>query len=103
MKQNEDGTAYLNVGDLYRERGAMNEKDYLKVIDCYQKAAKHNCILGLSKIALMYLNGEGVERNYKKAYDYFVEAAHGNDSYALYNLEKMYHYGHYVKQNDSKD
>ena len=63
-------TAWLRIGDLYRER-----KDDCNAFNCYINAAYKGEAEAACKLGELYTNGIGVEKDYAMALHWYIKAA----------------------------
>jgi uncharacterized protein len=79
--------AQTNLGKYYYDI----EKDYIKAVEWYTKAAEQGNADAQNNLGNRYYNGEGVEKNYEKAVEWFTKAAEAGNTKALRNLRNYYH------------
>jgi len=86
--------AIVAVGDYYMQQPNIN-----LAIEYYNKAAQHNFAPALSRLGLIYFNGEGVQQNYQTAMEFFNRAAALGNTTAEYYLGEMHRRGLGVNKN----
>ncbi len=89
------------VGEMYRT-GAGVEKDIVKSLKYYKKAADKGDIDSQFTLGILYGEDKGVKQDYKKSFLYFEQAAKQGDVEAQANIGVMYMYGYGVKQDKIK-
>lgn len=85
--------AIVAVGDYY-----MQQPNIKLALEYYNKAAQHNFAPALSRLGLMYFNGDGVQQNYQTSMEFFARAAAVGNATAEYYLGEMHRRGLGVKQ-----
>ena len=86
-----EGTGPLDEGQhLIKDEGTGIRKDYLKVIQWYEKAANQGDVSAQYSLGVMYERGEGVKQDYTKALEWYEKAANQGDVSAAHNLGMMY-------------
>jgi TPR repeat protein len=89
------------IGDAYRY-----DKDYVKALVWYHKAAAAGSSSGMTSLGLMYEYGTGVDKDYKQAVSWYRKAADaGSDQSSrdgMYYLGVMYEKGNGVKQDQQQ-
>lgn len=87
-----DGPAQVELGDQYASGGFANA-DLRLAIDYWQMAAEQLNAAGLSRMAVAYYLGLGLERDLKTAIELFAQAAQGGDADAQAVVGAMYSKG----------
>ena len=76
---------------LYKEGvRALNEGDIPTGFACFREAAKRGHLNAQFNLALLYMNGQGVEQDDEEAERWFLQAAAQGDADALRLLGVMY-------------
>ena len=93
MYDNPDAMYNIAFGYHYGE-GELIEKDIVKAMEFYQRAADLNHTDALSSLGFIFqLGEEGVEKNLPKAIEFHEKAAEFNDLNSLCNLARIYEKG----------
>ena len=74
-------------------------KDYVRAAEWYQKATDENYAPSQVKLAIMFLNGEGVERDVSRAFTLFKQAADLKNARAMFYVGRCYSNGDGVMRN----
>jgi TPR repeat protein len=74
----------------FYEYGINGTKDFKKASKWYQKAAGQGHITATNNLAVLYLNGRGVEKDGAKAVELFTSIANKGDALAQANLGAIY-------------
>ena len=90
--------AQSELGDLYLFGEQDNEVDYKKAFYWYKKAADQGDAKSQYNLAIMYLNGYGIEMNKSKAVEYYRKSAEQGDSDSQLQLGIRYLNGEGVSQ-----
>ncbi len=96
MKAAEQGYARAQdfIGDFYYfEDPHVVDQDYAKAFEWYQKAAEQGLDMSQNSLAILYLNGYGVERNNEEALKWFQKAADQDYENAYCALGAIYEDG----------
>ena len=96
-----DASAQYNMGQMYYF-GRGVERDYVKAMEWYLRAAEKGHADAQYNIGCMYSNGLGVERDYVKAMEWYLKAAEKSDADAQNNIGYMYHHGLGVERDYAK-
>ncbi|MBN2815207.1 MAG: sel1 repeat family protein [Campylobacterales bacterium] len=80
--------------------GLVQQKRFQEAYPELLDAAKKHFVPAQHILALMYLNGDGIEKNYKYAHYWFVQAASAEFPPSLYDLGAMYRNGEGVEKNN---
>jgi len=92
-----DCEALCDLGSMY-EYGEGVEKDHVKAVEYYKKAANKGFAGAQCNLGYMYNNGRGVKLDREKAVEYYKLASNQNHVRAQYNLGYLYKYGYGVVQ-----
>lgn len=84
-----DMVAQHNMGGCYME-GVGVEKDPIKAVYWFKKAAEQGSLSAMDNMGLFYLNGIGVEQNDDEALSWFVLAANSGYADAQNNMGCCY-------------
>ena len=82
--------AELVLAEMYRLGLGQTEPNYKEAIVWFTKSANKNNVPAKHRLALMYINGYGVEKNISYAETLLLEAANENYSPAMVDLGKLY-------------
>lgn len=89
------------AGDLYY-RGEGVPQDYQKALSYYNQAAGEDIPAAKTRIAIMKLNGVGVDKDTAAAMDLFADAANSGDNSAQMFIADLYFTGKQTAQNYEK-
>lgn len=92
-----DCEALCDLGSMF-EYGEGVEKDHVKAVDYYLKAATKGYASAQCNLGYMYNNGRGVCLDRVSAIQYYTLASQQNHVRALYNLGYLFKYGYGVAQ-----
>lgn len=92
-------SAYNGMGYLYVKGYGVEEKNFTKAKEYFEKAADNDEAGGNYNLGVMYLKGIGVKRDVKLACQFFILAANGGQPKAFFQLAKMFHTGVGLKKN----
>ncbi|KAL8199874.1 hypothetical protein R6Q57_013442 [Mikania cordata] len=92
-------SAYNGVGYLYAKGYGVEQKNYTKAKEYFEKAADNKEPGGHYNLGVMFLKGIGVKKDVKIACNYFIIAANAGQPKAFYQLAKMFHTGIGLKKN----
>jgi len=92
-----DCEALCDLGSMF-EYGEGVEKDHVKAVDYYLKAATKGYASAQCNLGYMYNNGRGVSLDRGSAIRYYTLASEQNHVRALYNLGYLFKYGYGVPQ-----
>ncbi|MDR0543856.1 MAG: sel1 repeat family protein [Odoribacteraceae bacterium] len=92
-----------NRAEGWFEKGVQEHKkgNLAESVKWMQKAADANYAKAQTQLAMMYMEGEGVEKDNARAIELFGKAARQGESLALLNLGLCHANGDGVQQNDS--
>jgi TPR repeat protein len=74
------------------------ERDYIKAVECYEKAAEQGYAPAQNGLGYCYQYGHGVSQSYEKAIECYIRAADQGYSKSQCNLGFCYKYGQGVPQ-----
>lgn len=100
-ERNGNFDAMVFLGDLYYHGVGVTQNNYIAV-DYYYKASQLNHPDGQYKLALMYLDGEGIPTNITKGLELLQKAADNGSPGAMDAFAVIYGYGKYGVQSDEK-
>lgn len=75
------------------------DQDYVRAVECYQKASDMGNEEATNSLGVCYLKGLGVAMDYKRAVELFHQAAQAEDAHAQFNLGLCYQNGLGLKKN----
>lgn len=78
------------------------EKDYIKAVEWYRKAAEQGYAPAQNGLGYCYQYGQGVSQNYEKAIEWYIKAADQCYNKSLCNLGYCYKYGQGVPKDYNK-
>ena len=78
------------------------EKDYVKAVKWYRKAAEQGCEFGQNSLGDCYYYGRGVDEDNVEAVKWYRKAAEQGFSLAQFSLGKCYYYGYGVDEDKVK-
>jgi len=88
----------LYADDFSEGMKAVNNGNYKKAFELFQKVANDGDVTAQYNLGLMYYNGDGVRQSYIEAVKWYRKAANQGYVYAQYNLGVMYYNGQGVRQ-----
>ncbi|KAG9143870.1 hypothetical protein Leryth_011520, partial [Lithospermum erythrorhizon] len=91
--------AYNGMGYLYAKGYGVDQKNFTKAKEYFEKAADNEEAGGFYNLGVMYLKALGVKRDIKLASKYFIMAANVGQPKAFYQLAKMFQTGVGLKKN----
>jgi TPR repeat protein len=93
-----DPASQTKTGNLFR-KGDGVEKDYVKAVHWYRKAANQGFAGAQNNLAVMYEQGLGVPKNKPEAAMWYIKAAEQHNANAQHSIGIMYRDGEGVPQN----
>jgi len=93
-----DPASQTKTGNLFR-KGDGVEKDYVKAVYWYRRAANQGFAGAQNNLAVMYEQGLGVPKNKSEAAKWYRKAAEQHNAYAQHSIGIMYRDGEGVSQN----
>ena len=99
MAEQGDIRAQSQMGDAYLFGEYDLEVNYSKAFEWYSKAANQNDAKSQYNLAIMYLNGYGVQKNPVKSVEYYTKAALQGDPDSQLQLGIRYLNGEGVEKN----
>jgi len=96
-----DPTSQTKTGNLFR-KGDGVEKNYVKAVYWYSRAANQGFAGAQNNLAVMYEKGLGGPKNKSEAAKWYQKEAEQNKEKAQHRIEKMYLDGEGVPQNFEK-
>jgi TPR repeat protein len=81
----------FELGEMFRQE-TKKAGDLQAAVKWYKKSAMQGYSRAQSRLAMMYVKGQGVSRNYIKAYAWCLVAAAQKSRKALRNLNKIRQY-----------
>jgi TPR repeat protein len=96
-----DPASQTKTGNLFR-KGDGVEKNYVKAVYWYRRAANQGFAGAQNNLAVMYEQGLGVPKNKSEAAKWYRKAAEQHNAYAQHSIGKMYLDGEGVPQNFEK-
>lgn len=95
--------AMHDLGWVYAEISEVKERDEVKAVEMFLKAAKKGFAPAQNKLALMYLTGRGVAKDARKAVEWYRKAAEQGYAPAQYNMGLQYASGEGVEAINAKE
>jgi TPR repeat protein len=93
-----DPAAQTAIGNRYR-KGKGADRDYMKALHWYRKAADQGFVGAQNNLAVMYEQGLGVPKNKSEAAKWYRKAAEQYNAYAQHSIGRMYRDGEGVPRN----
>lgn len=89
------------LGNMY-EDGDGAPLDICKAVQLYEKSAKQECPPGMYDLALLLMDGHGIDRNESRAFSLVKRAVElAQDPDHMFMLSVMYHHGTGVKADEN--
>ncbi len=78
---------------------AYSAENYPKAAALYRKDAELGVIAAQLNLAIMYMDGQGVQQDYQQAAKWFLAAAEQGNAEAQFNIGQLYQEGKGVEKN----
>lgn len=86
VKKYENGSAYNNLGWMYKIGRGCETPDYMQALSLFEKAAELGCGRAFFHLGDIYENGLGVERNIKIALEFYQKGVELEDKKCIERL-----------------
>jgi TPR repeat protein len=96
------GAAQYNVAKFYQLEAQNDPALYEKAKEWYEKATKAGVVQALNNLAILYMNGQGVDKDEQKAFTLFLEGANQQDHAAEFNVALLYGWGEKITHDKMK-
>lgn len=99
-----DAIAQTTLGTAYYfgRKKEQVEKDYVKALYWYKKAAEQNQPIALYRLGVMYELGQGVEKDEKEAFKWYLKSAKLGKTDAQSTVAFAYYKGEWVAKDDKQ-